>query len=85
LKQEEIQYDVLHPSYKTLYDLVGEDNMVKIYREFRGTQLELPMKLYDRNELKEYLGKISVDKPDVKKLSHTYGYSQRWIKKALGK
>lgn len=81
--KKKIDYDVLHPTYKALSDLVGEDNMMEIYREFRGTQLQLPMKLYDRKELEEYLGSLNEQLVDVLELSRKYGFSQRWIKKSI--
>lgn len=83
--KEKIRYDVLNSTYKALVDLVGEDNMLKIYNEFRGSQLQLPMKLYDRQELEKHLKKNTRKNIDVKKLSHTYGFSQRWIKNAISK
>lgn len=77
-----INYDVLHPSYKMLWDLLGEEDMLKIYDQFRGTQLQLPMKLYDRVKLEEYLNNNPNDL-DVRQLSNTYGFSPRWIKKHI--
>lgn len=79
----DINYDVLHPSYKALWDLIGKDNMMKIYDQFRGTQLQLPMKLYDRVELEKYLSKNLDVKDDIRELSNTYGFSPRWIKKHI--
>lgn len=79
---EHINYDVLHPSYKALWDLLGEDDMLKVYDQFRGTQLQLPMKLYDRVKLEKFLNDKS-DKKDVRELSNIYGFSPRWIKKHI--
>ncbi|MGJ3977043.1 hypothetical protein [Levilactobacillus brevis] len=44
----EVDNDALQATYKKLADLLGDDLMMKFYQEFRGTQLSLPMKLYDR-------------------------------------
>lgn len=81
---EHIDYDVLHPSYKALWDLLGEDAMMKIYKQFRGTQLQLPMKLYDRIELEEYLTQQH-DGQNIRELSNIYGFSPRWIKEHMEK
>ena len=82
-----VNYDVLHPSYKALWDLVGEENMMKIYDQFRGTQLQLPMKMYDRAELEKYLKsdfkRDHEEKEDIRKLSNIYGFSPRWIKEHM--
>ena len=34
--RSKLNYDMLHPTYKALYDIVGEDNLLKIYELFRG-------------------------------------------------
>lgn len=81
---EHINYDVLHPSYKALWDLLGEDDMLKVYDQFRGTQLQLPMKLYDRVELEKYLNNHPVNR-NVRELSNVYGFSPRWIKEHMEK
>lgn len=79
----EIQYTAFHPSYRTLYDLVGEDAMIKIYQEFKGTQLQLPMRLYDRTAVAAELNGKSVDARMMKKYSQMYGFTPRWIKNAM--
>lgn len=37
--EQDIDYEALHPSYKALWDLVGKENALKIYENFKGTQL----------------------------------------------
>lgn len=78
-----VEYDVLHPSYRALYDLIGEDAMMKVYNEFRGTQLQLPMRLYDRAAVTAKLAGKSVDAKSIKSYSKIYGFSPRWIKSAV--
>lgn len=75
-----LNYDMLHPTYKALYDIVGEDNLVKIYELFRGTQLQLPMKMYDRVALREALRDGELDNMTDQEVSLEFGYSPRWIK-----
>lgn len=72
-----LEYEVLHPFYKTLYDLVGQENMLKIYDEYRGMQISVPMKLYDRNLAAEKIRK-EYDGTNLAELTKRYGYSQRW-------
>jgi len=75
-----LNYEMLHPTYKALYDIVGEDNLLKIYELFRGTQLQLPMKMYDRILLKEAICKGKLDGMTNQEISLKFGYSPRWIK-----
>ena len=69
-----IDYDVLHPFYKTLYDLVGQENMLKIYDEYRGMQISVPMKLYDRTLAAEKIRK-EYDGTNLAELTKRYGLS----------
>lgn len=76
-----VEYKLLHPTYKSLYDIVGEANLLKIYELFRGTQLQLPMKMYDRNSLSKAILNGRLDDMSVQEISLKYGYSPRWIKR----
>ncbi|ARJ72220.1 hypothetical protein [Latilactobacillus sakei] len=80
-----VDYDALHPSYKALWDLVGEENMLKIFNDFRGTQLQLPMRLYERNALEHILHGKDLESINVQELANRYGFSPRWIKEAIKK
>lgn len=75
-----VNYDMLHPTYKALYDIVGEENLLKIYELFRGTQLQLPMKMYDRVSLKQAIQDGKLDNMTNQEISLQSGYSPRWIK-----
>lgn len=77
---QKIVYEMLHPTYKALYDLVGEENLVKIYELFRGTQLQLPMKMYGRVSLKKAILKGDLDKMSNQEISLKFGFSPRWVK-----
>jgi len=77
-----IEIEALQKSYKQLSDLVGEETMLRIYEEYRGTQLNLPMKLYDREKSQTVIVK-EYPRLSLKELSDKYGYSQRWIKKVI--
>lgn len=81
--EQDIDYEALHPSYKALWDLVGKENALKIYENFRGTQLQLPMRLYERNALETVLRGKDLKTSSIQALSNQYGYSSRWIKKVI--
>ncbi|APU72120.1 hypothetical protein LCR01_12500 [Companilactobacillus crustorum] len=80
---KKVDYDLLHPSYKVLYDIVGEEGMMKIYNLYRGTQFQLPMKLYDRVALKKAISDDDFDNKSVQEISLQYGFSPRWVQKTL--
>lgn len=72
-----IVYDALFPSYQELNDLVGEENMLKIYGYWRGSQVSLPMRLYDPKQLRPILKASGASNKDLARL---YGYSERWVR-----
>lgn len=80
----DINVAALHESYKRLSELVGVAGMQKVYAEYRGTQVQYPMRLYDRNAVSQLIRK-NYDGTNLKELSQYYGYSQRWMKEQLKK
>lgn len=77
-----IDKDALQPTYKRLDELLGSDLLLQFYEEFRGSQLNLPMKLYDREGATRAILK-NYPTMTIKELSDQYGYSQRWVKQTL--
>ena len=74
--------DNWHSVYADIANLVGEDNTIKIYRYFRGMNINFPMKLFTKTGLEniiknEYNGSI------VKDLARKYGYSMRHINRIV--
>ncbi|MBS0948473.1 Mor transcription activator family protein [Levilactobacillus brevis] len=79
---EKVEIEALHQFYKTLSELVGTEAMLRIYQQYRGTQLNIPIHLYDRKVaarrvIKEFDGNNQME------LSRKYGYSQKWVYKVL--
>lgn len=68
--------------YRRIYDLLGKEEMLEMYNEFKGTQLNLPMRLYDRELAAVAIKKLYPEK-SVKELADKYGYSQRWVQQVL--
>lgn len=78
----DVDTDALQSLYKQLNDLLGTEEMLKFYHEFRGSQLNPPMKLYDRDGT---IAAIQSHYPQLstKELANKYGYSQRWVKRVI--
>ena len=49
--------EALNDSYLELFELIGRDAMLKLFKYFRGDKIDCPMRLY-RPEFMERLGKI---------------------------
>lgn len=77
-----IERENLQDIYLQLFDLIGEEAMMKVYTAYHGQQLTLPMRLYAGDKVakavrQQYTGNNSGE------LMHKYDYSQRWIKKVI--
>lgn len=77
-----VEKENLQEIYLQLFDLIGEEAMMKVYEAYHGQQLTLPMRLYAGDKVakavrKQYTGHNSGE------LMHKYDYSQRWIKKVI--
>lgn len=68
--------------YQDLIDLIGMEDVVKIYSNYKGLQVTFPTKLFSREYVKECV-KAEYDGKNVKALAKSYGYSERWIRKTL--
>lgn len=64
--------------YKELVDLLGEENTLKIFNNFRGQQVTFPMRIYSKSYIEEYIIK-NYDGKNVKQLSKELGYTCNWI------
>lgn len=77
-----VDVKALQGTYKKLDELLGTENMLKVYHEYRGTQLNLSMKLYDRQGAAKSI-RQAYPTMSIKELSDQYGFSQRWVKKVI--
>lgn len=91
---DEIIYDIfqvegneseaLNDSYLELYELLGRDAMLKIFKHFHGDKIDCPMRLY-RPEFIADLAKNEPDRRKRAKIARAGGYSARVIEGILSK
>ncbi|GAA6237687.1 Mor transcription activator family protein [Apilactobacillus micheneri] len=79
---DNVDKDSLNNFYQTLSELVGVENMLKIYDYYKGSQLTIPIHLYDRKKtavriIEEFDGSNTFE------LAHKYKYSQKWVRKVV--
>ncbi|WP_318767467.1 Mor transcription activator family protein [Lactiplantibacillus carotarum] len=79
---ENVDVQALHQFYRSLSEIIGTDAMLKIYEQYKGTQLSIPVHLYDRNLAGERVV-ARFDGNNQQALSIQYGYSQKWVYKVL--
>ncbi|MCI1554365.1 MAG: hypothetical protein LKH74_10635 [Levilactobacillus sp.] len=79
---EDVEIRALHQFYRSLSEVVGTEAMLRIHAQYKGTQLSIPIHLYDR-KLAAQRVREEFDGHNQKELAHKYGYSQKWVYKAL--
>ena len=79
---EPIEKDGLNDVYKELCDCVGFENMLKIYKRMKGSQITFPQRLFSGGYVKEQVSK-KYDGHNVKQLAREYEYSEKWIRQML--
>ena len=74
----------LNGVYETIADLIGFDNSVKLYENFRGSQVNFPTKLFSKDfVLQEAIKSYDGTSESINKIATKYNYSERTIRKLL--
>ena len=81
-KDEQADISGLNDVYRELCDLVGYENMLKLYAQYKGFQVNFPTRLYSKDYVREVL-KREYNGSNTKALARKLGYSERWIRKII--
>ena len=76
--------EALTDSYLELFELIGRDGMLKLFKYFRGYKIDCPMKLY-RPEYIADLAKQTNDRRERAKIARAGGYTAKFIEGVLRK
>lgn len=76
--------EALNDSYLELYQLIGRDAMLKLFKYFRGDKIDCPMRLY-RSEFIADLAKQTNDRRERAKIARAGGYTVKFIEGMLRK
>ena len=76
--------DALNDSYLELFELIGKDAMIKLFKHFRGDKIDCPMRLY-RPEFIADLARTIADRRERAKIARGGGYSAKVIEAILNK
>lgn len=69
----------LNGVYETMSEIIGFDNVVKLYENFKGSQINFPTRLFSEEALKAYDGTSE----SINLIATKYSYSERTIRKLL--
>jgi len=76
--------EALNDSYLELFELIGRDAMLKLFKYFRGDKIDCPMRLY-RPEFIADLAKNETDRRERAKIARAGGYTVKFIEGVLSK
>lgn len=71
-----------HPVYQELKQIIGVEATMKLFDEYKGTQLSFPIRLVSRQYLQQAIA-TEYDGTNKRKLAKKYGYSQRTIERII--
>lgn len=81
-KTKTIESDDLAGIYRELADVIGIEATILLHENFKGQQINLPIKLYT----KEYVAKqvkIRNGQVNIKEIAREYGYTERRLRQIL--
>ena len=78
----------LNGVYETISEIIGFDNAVKLYENFRGNQVNFPQKLFSKEfVLQEASRAYDGTSESINRIATKYNYSERtirnWMKEQL--
>jgi len=76
--------EALNDIYLELFELIGRDAMLKLFKYFRGDKIDCPMRLY-RPEFVADLAKQTTDRRERAKIARAAGYTVKFIETMLRK
>ena len=76
--------EALNDSYLELYELIGRDAMLKLYKYFRGDKIDCPMRLYRPDYIADLVSQTS-DRREHAKIARAGGYTIKFIEGILSK
>lgn len=76
--------EALNDSYLELFELIGREAMLKLFKYFHGDKIDCPMRLY-RPEYIADLAKSETNRRERAKIARAGGYTAKFIEGMLRK
>lgn len=84
MANNDVNVAALQSFYRQLNELVGTEAMLQVWQEFKGTQLTIPLHLYDRKLAGAQVKKL-YNGGNARALASQFGYSEKWVRKVAKK
>ena len=79
---ERVKKGHLNGVYEEFSSHVGIDATLKIYSEFKGQQINFPVKLFSQEYIISQITEL-YDGKNINQLAKRFGYSERWVRQML--
>ncbi len=76
--------EALNDSYLEMYELIGRDAMLKLFKYFRGDKIDCPMRLYRPDYIADLVSQTP-DRRERAKIARAGGYTIKFIEGVLSK
>ena len=77
---------MLNGVYETMNEIIGFDNVMKLYEHYKGSQINFPTRLFSKEFiLQEAIKGYDGTSESINKIAVKYSYSERTIRKLLKK
>ena len=76
--------EALNDIYLELFELIGRDAMLKLFKHYKGDKVDLPMRLY-RSEFIADIAKNVSDRRERAKIARAGGYTAKAIESTLSR
>lgn len=76
--------EALNDSYLEIYELIGRDAMLKLFKYFRGDKIDCPMRLYRPDYIADLVSQTT-DRRERAKIARAGGYTIKFIESVLTK
>ncbi|MDU6483044.1 MAG: Mor transcription activator family protein [Paeniclostridium sordellii] len=70
--------------YAEMAEILGEEIVKIIYKNYKGQQINFPMKLHSNEYVEKYIIE-NYSKKGIREMSRELGYSDKWIQRLIKK
>ena len=78
------EYDALNDCYLELFEILGKEAMLKLFKFYRGDRINCPMKLYRSDYIADLVDQTT-DRRERAKIARAGGYTIKFIEGILSK
>lgn len=83
ISNREVKLEALNEVYREIAELIGIEKTLKLYRNYKGLQVNFPTRLYDKEYVIDQVIEAKKAGKNIRVLAVQYNYSERWIREMI--